>query len=65
MGTLSAFPWFRSRANQHTLKPLTRWPQGQLLPLWTHPGPPGIQDILWTSPGQAAHGRSVFHVSPW
>ena len=56
-------PWSRSRVDLRVLRPLTRGPQGQLSPLRTPHGRPGVQGIFPTSRGQAPHGWPMVHHS--
>ena len=56
-------PWSRSRVNLRVLRPLTRGSQGQLSPLRTPHGRPGVQGIFPTSRCQAPHGWPTVHHS--
>ena len=56
-------PRSRSRVNLRVLRPLTRGPQAQPLPLRTPHGRPAVQGIFPTSRGQAPHGWPMVHHS--
>ena len=56
-------PRSRSHVNLRVLRSLTRGPQGQLSPLGTPHGRPGVQGIFLTSRSQAPHGWPMVHHS--